>query len=53
MGEVHSIKDDVSRRSCASNVQMDPVAFAMKKLNELKAELNVPDDHFFFGLLTT
>jgi hypothetical protein len=49
MGEVHSIKNNVSRRSCASSAQMDPVAVAMKKLNELKEELDVPKDHFFLA----
>jgi hypothetical protein len=47
IGEVHSIKDDVSRRSCASSAQMDPVEVAIKKLNELKEELDVLEDHFF------
>jgi hypothetical protein len=47
MGEVHSIKSDVSRRSCASSAQMDHVAAAMKKLNELNEELDVPEDRFF------
>jgi hypothetical protein len=47
IGEVHSIKDDVSRRSCASSAQMDPVEVAIKKLNELKEELDVLEDQFF------
>jgi hypothetical protein len=47
MGKVHSIKSDVSRRSCASRAQMDPIAAVMKKLNELNEELDVPEDHFF------
>ena len=47
MGEVHSIKSDVSRRSCAFSAQMDLVAVAMKKLNELKEELDIPEDRFF------
>ncbi|KAE8076485.1 hypothetical protein FH972_015132 [Carpinus fangiana] len=44
MGKVHSIKDGVSRRSYASSAKMDPIEVAMNKLNELNAELDVPED---------
>ena len=47
MGEVHSIKDGVSRRSCASSAKMDPVEVAMDKLNKINAELDVHENSFF------
>jgi hypothetical protein len=49
MGEVHSIKDGVSRRLCASSTKMDPVAVAMNILNELNTELDISEDHFFWA----
>ncbi|KAE7997494.1 hypothetical protein FH972_002126 [Carpinus fangiana] len=47
MGEVHSIKDGVSRRSCASSAKMNLVEVAMDKFNEINAELDIPEDSFF------
>jgi hypothetical protein len=47
LGEVHTIKEGVSRRSCASSTKMDPVEVAMDKLNEINTKLDIANDRFF------